>query len=89
MNEAVPFAYICPVCKQGSPEPFRCGGPHPRIGLKRLYYDFVDAVPVFVAEQFPGRTNGPEGPLVQSSEVTAVSIASLDHRHQWHPSFPV
>jgi hypothetical protein len=47
----VVFAYVCPVCKQGSAEPFRCGGPHPRVGLKRLYYDFVDAVPVYALAQ--------------------------------------
>jgi hypothetical protein len=40
------YAYVCPVCFHGSAEPFRCGGPHPRPSRKRLYYDFVDAVPV-------------------------------------------
>jgi hypothetical protein len=45
------MAYVCPVCFQGSKEPFRCGGPHPRKGRKRLYYDFVDAVPVVEASR--------------------------------------
>lgn len=40
------LGFMCPVCFHGAAGPFSCGGPHPRPKRKRLYYDFVDAVPV-------------------------------------------
>lgn len=39
-RDDAPLGWMCPVCKIGSSEAFRCGGPH------NSEYTFVDAVPV-------------------------------------------